>query len=474
MAHPDAAITLVQFDETGITSLQALPGSTSQPPIQLATEDRPPALPDLADGELSPCIIILPRHEVTLRLLTLPSQDPDELARMVQFDAADSVPYPIDEMEIRHHVLSPLPSGESRVMVVLVQRSVVEARLEALKRAGGEALDVLLSTACLAAACAANASSDEIGLLHVDRSSLELIVIRDGVVQFSRAVTQATPWDLQDAHSRESLAYESRELLGAYRRESADGLGIEAVHVSATGHAVESIAALLEDALGKSCTPADFLPKLRGGAERCPATFAGAHQIYQGLGPIPLSLAPPKLARERTMRRAQAGIREGATLVAVVLAALLLCFGQAWWQRHQLIQELTIERDAIAPRAEGIAAKQQGLRIISRQVEQGASFLQILAGIAEASPPTELNITRIQYDKQSGVDIWGRATAKDRVLKDFLGGIRRGASADLALFSQAHSLYETVGTERNQSIVNYQITIPIHEEDVDDATTPTR
>lgn len=133
-----------------------------------------------------------------------------------------------------------------------------------------------------------------------------------------------------------------------------------------------------------------------------------------------------------------------------------------------------MERDGIAPRAEGIAAKQQGLRIISRQVEQGASFLQILAGIAGAAPPVDLNITRIQYNKDSGVDIWGRATAKDRVLKDFLGGIRRSASADLALFSHAHSIYETVGTERNQSIVNYQITIPMHEEDVDDATTPTR
>ncbi len=475
MALPDAAITLVQLDGTATTSLRIVPGAPFPAQIHYSPEGTLPLPQDPSHDALTPCIILLPRHEVTLRILTLPSQDPAEIAAMVQFDAADSVPYPIDEMEIRHELLAPLPGGESRVLVVLLQRAKMNEDIAALQRAGGEAIDVVLSSMCLVAAAGeATASTGDVAILHVDRSSLELVVVRQGILSFSRAITQAAPWNLEDPHSRESLTYEARELLGAYRRESADGLGVEEVHISATGLPAESIATLLEDALGKPCPLAEFLPEFNTTTGPGPATFAGAYRLYQAEGPMPLSLAPPGLARQRTLRRAQAGIRQATLLVGVVLLAALLCFAQAWWQRHQLIVELERERDIIAPRAEGIAAKQQGLRIISRQVEQGASFLEILAGLAEAAPPSDLNITRIQYDRASGLDVWGRATSKDRILKDFLGGIRREASKNLALFSQAHSLYETVGTERDQPIVNYQITIPLSEEDVDGTAPPTR
>lgn len=474
MAVPDAAITLVQMDGADILSLRRAPedGPTTQ--LLISTNGRLPEALDSATNTPLPSLIILPRHDVTLRLLTLPSQDPDELVRMVHYDAADSVPYPIDEMEIRHQILCPLPSGESRVLVVMLRRAIVEERLVALRSAGGEAVDVVLSTSCLVAAATRYQPAGDIALLHADGAALELVVVRDGQLVFSRAITQSTPWDLDDPHCRESLTYEARELLGAYRRESADGLGVETVYISATRLSVVRLATLLEEALGKPCPPATFASELDRDEGPCPATFAGAYWLSQGEDPIPLSLAPPALARQRTMRRAEARIRQGALLVGVILIAAVVSFGQAWWQRHQLIQELEIERDAIAPRAEGIAAKQQGLRIISRQVERGASFLEMLAGLADAAPPSALNITRIQYDRAAGLDIWGRATSKDRVLKDFLGAIRRDATGNLAFFAQAHSLYETVGTERNRPIVNYQITIPIHEEDVNDATTPTR
>lgn len=474
MALPDAAITLVQVDGTEILSLRRSPEDGPTARLHVATNGRLPEALDSATDTPLPSLIILPRHEVTLRLLTLPSQDPDELARMVHYDAADSVPYPIDEMEIRHQILCPLPSGESRVLVVMLRRAIVEERLEVLRSAGGEAIDVVLSTSCLVAATTRRQPAGDIALLHADGAALELVVVRDGLLVFSRAIAQSAPWDLDDPHSRESLTYEARELLGAFRRESADGLGVETVHISATLLSVECLATLLEESLGKPCPPAIFGSERDRDEGHCPATFAGAYLLSQDEGPIPLSLAPPALARQRTMRRAEAGIRQGAVLVGVVLLAVLVCFAQAWWQRHQLIEELEIERDAIAPRAEGIAAKQQGLRIISRQVEQGASFLEMLAGLSDAAPPSALNITRIQYDRAAGLDIWGRATSKDRVLKDFLGAIRRDATGNLAFFAQAHSLYETVGTERNQPIINYQITIPINEEDVDDATTPTR
>ena len=91
MALPDAAITLVQLDGTAITSLRIAPGDKPPAQIHYSAEGLLPRPQAPCPDAVSPCIILLPRHEVTLRILTLPSQDTAEIAAMVQFDAA--VPY---------------------------------------------------------------------------------------------------------------------------------------------------------------------------------------------------------------------------------------------------------------------------------------------------------------------------------------------------------------------------------------------
>lgn len=473
MAHPDAGITVLQFDGVTAARLQ-MPASGSAHAAKLHVV-RAGGIQGLPQPETdAPCHIILPRHEATVRMLDLPSQDPAEIASMVRLGAPDMVPYPIEEMRVAHQCLASLPGGESRVLVVLVRQETIDGCVAAAQEAGYAPVRLFLSTACLAAAITPTASDGDVALLHVDPAAMELLVLRGGTLSFSRAITHGALWDLDSAPGREALACEARDMLAAYRRESEDGQGADTVYVSAAGLPPEPIAALLAETTGKAFELYRPALPLTDPDRECPATLAGAVRLAGGHGPLDIGLTPPHLARSRTAEAMRARLRHGAVLAAAILLALAVWFGQAVWQRHQLVNELETRIDGIAPRAQGVAAKQQGLQIISRQINRGGSFLELLAGLAASAPPEGLNITRIQFDRASGMNIWGRAQTKDLVLKDFLGAMRSRAEGHLALFAGAHSLYETAGRERNQPVVNYHITIPATEEVADADTAPPR
>ncbi|MCF6285006.1 MAG: hypothetical protein L3K26_07435, partial [Candidatus Hydrogenedentes bacterium] len=150
MALNDANIRILQFDETAAACLNHSQGD--KPSLCIVHEGGLTALlqaPGMIDG---PCHTILPRHEATLRILNLPTQNADEIASMVALSASEWVPYPIEEMLLTHQCLAHLPSGESRVLVVLVRNATLDAHLAALNAEGLEPAQIYLSTACLVAA----------------------------------------------------------------------------------------------------------------------------------------------------------------------------------------------------------------------------------------------------------------------------------------------------------------------------------
>jgi hypothetical protein len=175
------------------------------------------------------------------------------------------------------------------------------------------------------------------------------------------------------------------------------------------------------------------------------------------------------------VREIQKGLRRVALLAGVVLGLILAAFGQSVYQRLALIHELRSQIDSLSPGVDDIVVRQRGLQAIAQQVEQGGNFLALLAAVAEAAPEEGLNITRVEYDRESGMNVWGRARTKDLVLGDFLGRLRQMGEGSLDQLAQAHSQYETAGQERGQNIVNYHVAIPaISEEPSQDAPSPAR
>jgi hypothetical protein len=425
-------------------------------------------------------ITVLPRHKATLRILTLPSQVPAEIASMVALGTEDLAPYPPEQLAVRHHVLGQLPTGESRVLVVLVHQDVIRHHVEGFQAAGLVPGKIAFSTACIHAVlhAAPNAPLGRYALVCVSANAMEVLVIAEGELVFSRGIEHHVPWKLDD-DTDSALGYEIRDALAACRRDSDEQEGIEQLYV--TGDRIDAgyLATRLELALGRPCLPATFLDEVLNCEGKSPAGIPvvalGAALAEAARAPLTFDFLPATLVQARAMREVQSGLRRIALSAGLVVALLLTAFGQSVYQRWSLIQELRSEIEAVAPGVEGIAARQQGLEALAHQVDPGGDFLALLAAVAQAAPPEGFNITRVEYDREEGLNLWGRARTKDLVLGDFLGGLRNLGEGSLAQLARAHSQYETPGQERGQEIINYQVSIPaLSEETSHDAPAPTR
>jgi len=415
---------------------------------------------------------VLPRHDITTRILTLPSQKPEEIAGMIRLSAAEFVPYAAEELVIDQCILQKSADGEARVLAALAHRDVVESHLQLLSRAGVEPERIYLSSACLASATVAArpGCNERYALVNLASGGLEALVINGQRLEYSRGVASAQDWSLEGGSAEEAikeLGVEVRASLSAYRRESEDGLGLDAVYLCSDWVDVQRPADCLTHDAGYECSPAWFGRDLVvHGIEHLPTlplVALGAALTAQGRAAIAINLVPESITKRRARAAVQKTALKAAILVALILVALAGLNFQAVHQRMAIIKDFEARIGKIEAEAKGVVAKEQRLQILRRQVEQEGTVLELLAALCEQAPVSGLNFSQITFEHGEELNIWGRAETLNEVNR--LGqALRELGKSTYSQFANAKQIYWDTVQERNKRIYNYAIGIPFSEE----------
>lgn len=392
---------------------------------------------------------VLPRHEAAVRILELPTQDPDELRGMVHLGAEEIVPFPLDELATSYCLLENMDGGSARVLAVVVRRAVLETYVALLRGAGVTPEQVYLSTACLLTAL----KGADAAAVHVAPGGLEVAVLREGRMTFGRGVAL-------DASAADEVAAEVRGTLSASRRESPDGAAPREILISTDGLEADSMASALTGSLGLPVRTFDE----RGLGS---ALMAGALAAARGDRAYPIELLPETEVR----RRAAAVTRSRGMRVAIAaLVALVATAGvyvQAVTQRRSYLAELDQRADTMRPMAQTLRTKRQQLNLIQDQVHRSVSPIQVLSTLAGLAPDEGLNITRFSYDKNEGVTLNG-STVDPRQFESFIDGMRGPGSAAIPQLAAAMELYRTERRERGRAVWDFGVTVPFSEVQADD------
>jgi hypothetical protein len=165
LSRKSSYVTILQFGGGVISALRARQENGAPHIDRMFTErfDTPPAWPEAikefvdANGLAGDQFYtVIPRHEITARIIDLPSHDPDEIAGMVALNAEEFVPFAADDLTTAFTVLDRAAAGTSKVLAAVVHQDVLHAHLKTLREAGIAPRQVLLSTACLMEAVAAS------------------------------------------------------------------------------------------------------------------------------------------------------------------------------------------------------------------------------------------------------------------------------------------------------------------------------
>ena len=285
-------------------------------------------------------VACLPRRLVTMRFVRLPNAPPEQMRGMVELEAQEYVLFPLDDVILDYHVMvnpnANVMGGDdmNTVLLAAARRSLINDVMAVFDRAGLELLQ--LSVSALALAENARESLEPTALIDVEPGELDVAVIADGQLLFTRA-SALDIGGVRPEVAERRIVEEVMRSFTAYQNEFRQR---PIAHVtiggeSATGGAAEALSSALTDMLEMPVVPLAPRGVPSGDAEgRAWATAVGM-TLQSRMGSIaPISLVP----NERAMRKAnQAKLhrKRQMALAGAAAAVGVLWFGSKAYSETQ-------------------------------------------------------------------------------------------------------------------------------------------
>lgn len=395
-------------------------------------------------------VLSFPRSMATIRYLSLPSSNPEELRDMVFYDAERHVPIPLDEMEISFQIIEQLGEHESRVMMVAVPTDELDPYINICEEAGIDVnavdLDVLADMETYSRAAS---SGETIAVVNFGRSSINMGILKDQRMLFSRSLPVSETrllagfvgsHSLKDLQGRVTAAGvlnpKEREHFAAW----VDKLGMELMR-SVSAFLCENPKARLDRMI--LCGGAGYFPagpprgltvkvKTKIAVENAMngelphsdqykgtelATVCGL--ALRGLKPPvqALNLIPEEVMNERA-RENRSIFRKNVTVFFFMIMVLIGGGGFLHW--YDLYEDFTKVDDFYSDlnlEAKKVAAMNKKIKIVENYIDTKQSCTNVLQKVLETlgSIPSKLYISGISFKKRERLEIIGQALNNDDV-----------------------------------------------------------
>ena len=137
----------------------------------------------------------MPRHQVMVRLMHLPSTDDAEIADMVKMESTRQMPYRDEKIVVGYKIIKKTEDGYSDVLIAVVESSAVERVINILKGSGFVPGKIALSSESLLAwyltvkgkASDSGPGTGNIAVINISSSYIDLDILENDKLVFTRA-----------------------------------------------------------------------------------------------------------------------------------------------------------------------------------------------------------------------------------------------------------------------------------------------
>ena len=156
--------------------------------------------------------VCAPGVQVFSKFVKLPSTDPGKVRQIIQYEAQQNVPFPLEEVVWDYQILGATPTGELEVLLVAIKTEVVESFFRIGEQAGLEMHLVDVSSAALCNAYRFNYGDAEgcVVLLDIGARSSNLLFFESGRV-YSRSINIGANSITQDFANEVKMKWDEAE-----------------------------------------------------------------------------------------------------------------------------------------------------------------------------------------------------------------------------------------------------------------------
>lgn len=329
----------------------------------------------------------LPRRMVTIKYARLPHGEPEQIRGMVQFEAQQYVPFPLEDVVLDHQIVSDENDEMTTAMIVAARRSLVDEVLGAFDDAGLEVTRLTVSS--LALAEHARGLATPTAMLGVEERGLDLAVVSDGRMLFSRAASVSESAGIPGEVGRSFASYQNEH------RATPIGSMLLAGPLATVAQTEERLSGLFDVPVarmnGRMLTASDV-----GAIEFAGAVGLALGADGSGIGRIDL------VPRSRAEKK-QAARRRSQGLLVFVAAAAILGVMLLWLTRTMADQK---RENAEALKENGrLEMAQKALnRVKSEHDTSAETYRTVSTGLSHSTPVVDLiKAVSDAVPKQSGI-----------------------------------------------------------------------
>lgn len=366
-------------------------------------DHEPAAMVDIPD--VRRWLLVLPTYMCTTRYVELPSDRPEEIAAMLEFEVPQLVPCGTQAWTWDFCVTDQRPDGAAQVLVVLSPLSAVEAAVEQVNTLGIKpflvTVSALLNTVRLAHRTDTSGAT-LCGYVWWDHRSLDFSAMDGSRLVFLRGVrvygqNSQTPGSVETELDRSLSMLRERGICDGELPIQIGGthselpLVVERLRQRALVHADPARDRAMHDGAFSS----------RGISD---AAISGGHFPLACVNLLP----GDRKQKDRRARRRREIVGIGLRICLLVLLTLL-CLKMCVWREARVLQQYQQRLGQIAPLAQKLQFLQRQLNMIQAQVQGSVSTLDVIGQLYEVLPE-DVTIHHLAVDQDRQVVI--RAQAK--------------------------------------------------------------
>lgn len=342
----------------------------------------------------------VPTERVMLRVVDLPSVDPEEIEGMVELKVDRFSPFPSDRMVISHEVIRE-DAEQSRVLIAAAQRDYIQQQCGMFVQAGHPPhridIEVLGWLYLIERQGILKAKGREL-LLIMEPHGVELVVLEDGIPMLFRSLGSES--DLLPAEFAQELAEETHYTLTAMEAEWG-GADLNGFMIWGHGAVNPAVTDALKEACGVSPSihVLDELPDLSEGiAQR--ALLPDAEM---------LDLAPDEWHQQEASKALQKKLLKSVAAMFALWLVVVVIFSIFFSTRKSRIVALRERALALEGPASEVQLVIQKIDEMKQFSDRRYSAIECLREVSEVLPPG-VDLTSFLYKKGKEISLKGETS----------------------------------------------------------------
>ncbi len=415
----DAAVKVAQVTSSGVVEKIVRQTAASS-----SVDDIVKSLKPLLGGldRKAPVICVIPTANATSKCIEVPSNDPKEIKSILNLQASRHTPYSREEVIIGHVNLGSMPSGNTKILLVIAHRNVIKDRLNVLEKCGLLTDRVLFSAEGIGRLYTKGLnlkSNASLGVIDIGHTTINFCVVARGSVIFARSINFGIK-DLLEPQGANAISEEILKTLVAFQAE--DTQPIESFVVTGDHAAIKEYLPALSELLKVEVRLSPYVSLLKTNAVKTKLQKDYAEESFLDvIAPAVTSLKsevnfiPDEIVMKRTVEKqsveaSKAGV--AAVIIMLLLGGILMSkiYFKDVFLNKNLKQRYSGQHDEVLK----LQDKMAKVRIVREYMRERLVGLDVLKEIYRITP-NDIYLSTINMEEDGTLTLAGVSPSMSQI-----------------------------------------------------------